>query len=706
VTGPGRRTSAEVPYLLVTPPLTDPTYPYHSISYLVGKARSEGFTGYRCVDANIEALNLAARPPQVEGLLARAGHTRETAERGGRLSRAGEMRYYSALAGAGISPDAVTNAIAIFRDPALFYHYPTYRQAVMTIRRWMSLLSLDGAPGMFDGFDLRAHGPVNYSSYEDLTSPGVIEAVAGPFAAYFSGPFREILAERPWAVIGFSVNYTGQLPFALHMARIARAACPGAVIVFGGTEICDDVRFIGDAAMLWRLFRHADVLVAGEGESPLCGILRAVRDGTPLHGIKGAMARGESLHLGAINYENIGALPPPAYDIWRWEDYWAPEPVVLYSPTRGCYWNKCTFCDYGLNTDRPTSPARERPLETVMADLAAIAQRARILYFSVDAMSPRYVRTLAAAMAEAGLGLRWSAELRLERTFPKRGIGELLARGGCMAIAFGYESGSQRVLDLIDKGVRIDQVAGVLAELAGHGIAAQMMGFTGFPSETAHEATETYGYLARHRDLWSLAGIGLFVLTPGSIVAKQPERFGIDLLPLPATEDIGRFLPWRDRSTGREHWPADADDRVLGPARASILRGVNRRPFVGGIDSGHSLLYFARNGRALLPREAEGEPLMRLVGETWLTVPFANLAEFTTATDLETAYRARLRAGGVSHRMMRQWLDGPGMARRGTTAAVVLPSGDTVALPANVDVSPGSAFAQMLAILGRSRGAA
>jgi len=46
----------DVRYLLINPPLTDPTGPYHSISYLVGHAESQGFPRHFVIDANIEAL--------------------------------------------------------------------------------------------------------------------------------------------------------------------------------------------------------------------------------------------------------------------------------------------------------------------------------------------------------------------------------------------------------------------------------------------------------------------------------------------------------------------------------------------------------------------------------------------------------------------------------------------------------------------------
>ena len=75
-----------------------------------------------------------------------------------------------------------------------------------------------------------------------------------------------------------------------------------------------------------------------------------------------------------------------------------------------------------------------------------------------------------------------------------------LREAGCVAVSFGYESGCQRILDLINKGVRLEQVPELLAELSRVGIAAQMMGFIGFPGETLAEASQTFEFLLQNRD--------------------------------------------------------------------------------------------------------------------------------------------------------------------------------------------------------------
>ncbi|MCD0484760.1 radical SAM protein [Streptacidiphilus sp. ASG 303] len=703
VGGPSGRKGSDVPYLLVNPPLTDPTTPYHSIPYLVGAAREAGHRAYRCVDANLDAFEYLARPDQFGALVGRARRIRARIGEAASTTRLDEIRYRLALSAEGLTATSAQEAVAVFRDPELFYHPPTYSRAVAVMHRWWDLLSLDMPPGSLDGFSLRTKSGVNLCSTADLSDPAVADAVSRPFEGYLADGFAPLLRERPWGLVGFSVAYTSQLPVALRMARLVRELAPGALVVFGGTEVGDVVKYTDDPDALWRVFRDADVVVPGEGETVLVDLLDAVRDGSGPDGVRGAMTR--SAPAAGVAYESVATLPAPAYDVWEWHRYWSPEPVVLYSPTRGCYWNKCTFCDYGLNTDRPTSPSRERPVPVVLDDLREATKHGRVVYFAVDAMSPRYLRRLCAALAESDLGIRWSAELRLERTLPERSVGGLLAASGCVAVSFGYESGSQRILDLIDKGVRIDQVPGVLAELARHGVAAQMMGFTDFPTETGEEARTTYAFLHEHRDLWTTAGIGVFSLTPGSIVAKQPDRFGIELLPPSPSDDIHRYLPWRERGSGAEHWPESSDARIPREHADRIRRGPFDRPFVGGIDSAHSLLYFTRFGRRLWPADRSGEPpRVRLVEETAVTVPFASVDTLTSTDDLLEEMIRRSKGNlDTTAPSFAAWLRGAGGARPGTSGVLLPAQGRPVALPPGLDLSAGSGLGRALRVMAALR---
>jgi anaerobic magnesium-protoporphyrin IX monomethyl ester cyclase len=698
----GRRPD-DVAYLLLSPPLTDPTTPYHSIPYLVGAARAAGYTDAACIDTNIEALNHLADPALVEALLGDMAALRRDLEGRGTLTNRQQLQYRSALKAVGLTPASVADAIAVLQDPDRFYDHGAYRQATMVVNRWVELLGVTTVPGLVDGFELAVWGSADLSSIDVLRSDAFLDAVEAPFASYLDGPFASELSARPWDVVGISVSYASQLPLALALLRRVRAALPDAVVVLGGTEIADDVKYLRQPTRLWELFDGADLLVVGEGESAFVRILDAARRG------EGAAAAGPGiLRRDAdparldVAYEDLDALPAPAYDIWRWKEYWSPEPVLLYSPTRGCYWNRCTFCDYGLNSDRPTSPSRERPLDMVIADLTAMSGIGTAMYLAVDAISPAYLRRLCVALAESPVDLRWSAELRLERSFPKTGMGDVLRRAGCVAVSFGYEAGSQRVLDLIDKGTRIAEIPGVLRELRRGGVGAQMMGFVGFPTETTAEAELTYRFLLDHADLWTVAGIGQFVLTAGSMVARQPQRLGVTTYPPAPGEDIQRAVRWDvgDRPQSR------ASDAELGALARQVVRFFEDRPFVGGIDAAHTILYFARYGPGLIPTSdgSVGASAV-LVEPTSYRTPFTGLAEFASPEAVLAERERTFDAGQAT--AVDTWLAAARPVARCADGVelTVYPSGDVVRERGRLSAPSTEAFSALKDLLLAGRGA-
>jgi anaerobic magnesium-protoporphyrin IX monomethyl ester cyclase len=648
---------SQLAYLLINSPLSDPTAPYHSISYLVGQASTAGFTSYYCADVNIAMLNYMARPEQMTRLLDTAARARARIETAESICRADELTYRCALNAVGLKPDSARKAIAVLRDPDSFFDYSKYRQATMVLRRWANLFCLDSLPGAFDGLALNVSGPFNLGSIDDLSGQEVVGRLTAPFTAYFDGPFIELLTARPWSVVGISINYVSQLPFGIYMCRQVRAYCPDTILCVGGTEVSDDVKYLRDPQDIWRLFPDCDAVVVGEGESAFVEILEAarLRSSVPL-GQPGVLTKGSTKLLKNVRYEDVADLPAPRYDIWNWSDYWSPEPVIYYSPTRGCYWNKCTFCDYGLNTDRPTSPSRERPVGKVATDLQEISNIGRTVYFAVDAMSPAYLRRLCQQLAEASTGIRWAAELRLERSFPKQQFGSLLYAGGCRAISFGFESGSQRILDLIRKGVDLSLVPGILNELASASIAAQMMGFIGFPTESQDEALSTYKFLGQHDRLWAIAGIGDFVLTKGSIVAKAPQDFGIAKLVVCDGDDIVRSLIWVDH-TGQINGPGTQRTEEIEKEARQLRRFHDDRPFVGGIDSTHSLLYFARYGPSLIPSIQSDREVSALVVTQCYKTPLIDVEAFLDLDDLEQLHATyRLNGSAAGYRDFASWL--------------------------------------------------
>lgn len=665
-------------YLLLNAPLADPTTPYHSLSYLVAAARHQGFLNGRAVDVNVEVLNYMLQPEQVHATLDIAQAEVEALQGKSNLTRGEQLRLRFALKAVGITTEDVLRARATLRNEEEFFDLERYTQSVLILNRWMDVLSLSGMPGQFDNISIRTSFLVDCGKSADLCSAKLLSILAAPFTPYWNDPFQKLLLETKWDVVGISANYVSQLPIALWIMKLVRAQCPQTKIVLGGTEITDVFKGATSDSVIWNVFREADVLVVGEGETAFVEILQCVQLGESIPhksaGIFTKQSRRPLLGHYPVRYEDLSALPPPDYRDWNLSLYWSPKPILLYSPTRGCYWNRCTFCDYGLNQDSPTAPSREVAPDVAAAQLADIERITPYVYLAVDAMSPNYLRALAREIAKRGLRIRWSAELRLEPRLRKELSAEL-RQAGCVAISFGFESASQRILNMIDKGVRIAILPEILQQLKQSDIGVQMMGFIGFPGETEAEAMQTYAFLHEHRDFWTLAGIGEFTLTPGSIVAKEYQRFE---LPKPEHYegcDIVRTLFWR----GEDGSPVRSSSNRT-PELSSLAEGIRvapfDRPWLGGMDTAHSILYFARNGRRLFSqptssiKEAQSPP-----GDNW---PLALHPRILSMVDVADVLAARKCIGGEA--LLDQWLteqvpEPEGAASTSDSSAFILPSG-------------------------------
>jgi anaerobic magnesium-protoporphyrin IX monomethyl ester cyclase len=583
------RESSAADVLLLYPPITDPTSPYHSLTYLDSYARAHGYPAADIIDVNIEAFHFSYTPGAAAWLVGRLAAVRE---------QPGDAVKQAAMLGVGEpDADAVRSAVATLRDTARFYDYDSYQDAVSQIQGWMSCLGAAGIPGQFhNGFQL---GPVPQflngpaAAMADLTG---LEQLSRPFEPYYEQVLLPRIRARGYDVVGINITYTWQLPFALWLAHRIRRALPGAFLIAGGTEVASCWKYALDRASYARLFDDFDATVVGEGEAAYVAILESRRRGTLPEGQPNVHLhpRYEARRALPIHYERLGDIPAPDFSGVDFGQYLSPEPFVYYSPTRGCYWNKCTFCDYGLNSGSPTSPWRQSQEDRMVEDVRAISKHSKFIYFSVDVLAPATILRFAERIVEERLDIRWGAEVRLEKYWSRERC-ELLRASGCVAVSVGFESGNQRILDLINKGTRPAQVRQTIEAMHAADIGVQVMGFTGFPTETFAEAKESIDFLAQTRDLWAFGGLGEFVLTPGSIVAREPERFGIaNLRPQPG-EGVARSLAYDEPVTEAAREAVRRENRRIQP-------GHFERPWLSGTDTPHSFFYLDRFRTRTWPR--------------------------------------------------------------------------------------------------------
>jgi hypothetical protein len=145
----------------------------------------------------------------------------------------------------------------------------------------------------------------------------------------------------------------------------------------------------------------------------------------------------------------------------------------------------------------------------------------------VDEMiHPRRLASLSRALIALGADIRWSAYARPEQGFTPELLG-LAAQAGCRLLLWGLESASQRVLELMGKGTRIDEVSAVLRHAHAAGIANLVFVMFGFPGETLAEMEATLAFLDAHAEALAAVSKSRFLLLEGAPMLAEPARFGL-----------------------------------------------------------------------------------------------------------------------------------------------------------------------------------
>jgi hypothetical protein len=586
-----------VKILLTHSPLDDPTIPYHSNAYLAGHLVHCGFEDVTLRDTNAEFFNWCLEEEVFASLSEEAAQRRRELGSKAELSFTDQEEYLGLWSQPDLAYEQVKHATETLRTRDRFFDFEVYKQSVRTLQTYFGILAALSYPSDIGNFRQVSRGRFSQYHLRDLFDPGLAARICQPFGRFLEERLTSDPGFQQADCLGISIVYEHQIFHAMQFARWLKRQWPDKQVLFGGTSISQLYKYLTNKNEMKRFFSFVDGVVAGEGETAICQIADAgeVVPGMAVNNLITYDAAQDRVHLPQfIHYENVQTLGRPLFR-HDWHLYLSPERGINYSPTRGCYWNKCTFCDYGLNTATPTSPWRERRVEQVIEDLRHAVDEcgARFVYLAVDVMSPSYLDRLSDAFIDAGLGLRWGAEIRMERVFtPERC--RKIAASGCVHVSFGMESGNQRILDLIDKGTRVEFMGQTMKNFAEAGVAVHLFTFTGFPTETPEEKEESKRFIRAHEPYWSGGGMGTFLLTGTAIVARDPARFGVRLVDT-RDADVARALAYElekdDRHEGITAVSAEESDASFDSV-GDVFPGVLGRPWAGSTDSLHTMIYY------------------------------------------------------------------------------------------------------------------
>ncbi len=369
------------------------------------------------------------------------------------------------------------------------------------------------------------------------------------------------MAQHQPQLVLLSVPFPGAVYAALRIAQTIKAHFPQVKIALGGGYVNTELREMTEP----RVFDYVDFVTLDAGERPLLALLEHLRGKRSISRLVRTFVRdAASAQVKYMNwaepdvpFEQVGT---PTWDGLALDKYlslldmlnpmhrlWSDGRWNKLTVAQGCYWKKCSFCDVSLDyISRYETASAATLVDRMEAIVAETGQTG--FHFVDEAAPPKALKALAQEILRRKLQISWWGNIRFEKTFTPE-LAELLAQSGCIAMSGGLEVASDRLLDLMKKGVSVAQVARVTKGFSDAGILVHAYLMYGFPSQTVQDTVDALEYV---RQLFEAGCIQSgffhrFTCTVHSPVGKDPKAYGIILDTLPvvsfAKNDIGFHDP-------------------------------------------------------------------------------------------------------------------------------------------------------------------
>ena len=524
-TGPGKRSKV----MLVFPPDWYPSEPYLSLPTLTAFLRRAGHEVVQ-KDVNLEMYDwyfsadflrrVLKKVPQQLDRLKKLARFRDLTE--------AEVELQLALCECtrgrmGDLTQKAEEAKRIVRSPD-FYDGDKLEWAINVFREVTNTISLVYAPARI------CMPPMETDlSYKLFMSSEILAAVEDPQVNVYRDVFEAILKpaieEAQPEIIGLSIVLRQQLFSSMTFCALIKEQFPHIHVVVGGNTVTRLRDVLPQTPKLWDLF---DSAIVYEGETALLRLVEAVGSGGDLSVVPNLLFKdAQGIHVNDATYaEDMAELPPPDFDGLPMEKYFVPEPVLPYLATRGCYWGRCEFCDHG---EGYTAGYRTKKIGPIIEDLRFLKEKygARHFHFTDESYPPALFRKLTKQLLAAQLDIAWTTHIRFEKSLLDEEVWKDAQESGCKYLHMGYESGSERVLQLMDKATTADVIQQSLELSSKHGVWNHIMGFFGFPGERYQDAKFSIQFLEDNREHVHSIGFGTFDLGRHNPVAKHPEKFGV-----------------------------------------------------------------------------------------------------------------------------------------------------------------------------------
>lgn len=360
----------------------------------------------------------------------------------------------------------------------------------------------------------------------------------------------EHLLDQDFPVMALTVPFPGNMLGALRIAKFMKQKSAHIKIVMGGGFVNTELRTLSDV----RLFEFIDYLIFDDGEKPLEILLDFIAEKCTIDKLLRTKYLKNNLvmqntatsnhdvafkHIAAPDYTGldfkryITMMEAPTLMNRLWSDFKWNKMILAH----GCYWKKCTFCDVSLDYIQRFEPQKASRLVDYMDEIFAQTQQ-RGFHFVDEAAPPMLLKALAEELIKRGRKYVWWSNIRFDQLFNPE-LTALLSYAGCIAVTGGLEVAGERLLQLINKGVTLEQVVKVTHAFSRNNIFVHAYLMYGFPTQTVQETIDSLEFVRQlfKEQFITSAFWHRFSATVHSPVGKNPSKFNIQIHPIPIPDE-------------------------------------------------------------------------------------------------------------------------------------------------------------------------
>jgi len=293
------------------------------------------------------------------------------------------------------------------------------------------------------------------------------------------------------------------------------------------------------------LNRVSDVVFLGEAEETIQELITLDKQGQNWQHIKGIASKVDKnvvCNARRLVIKNLDEIPFPAWDlidVLQYKQRWLQSSgyfSINMGTTRGCPY-KCNWCAKPIYGNRYNS----RSVENVVEELSRLKTLYQFdhVWFCDDifGLKQGWVKSFADLLEKEHLSFKFKIQSRVDLLLEDKQIADL-ARAGCSNVWVGAESGSQKILDAMDKGTQVEQIYEATRLLKKNGIQPAFFIQFGYPGETMQDIEQTIKMI---NDL-------------------LPEDIGVSVsYPLPSTKFYEQV---KHELVNKSNW-SDSDDLAL-----------------------------------------------------------------------------------------------------------------------------------------------